>query len=151
VEIERKWLVGELPADLDRCPSRRIRQGYVALEPGGAEVRVRDDGGVLLLTVKGAGDLAREEVEIPISEEQFSALWPLTAGRRVEKTRTLYGLGDAVIEVDVFGGDLAPLILAEVEFDSEQAAELFQPPRWMGREVTEDSRYKNRNLATARS
>jgi CYTH domain-containing protein len=51
-------------------------------------------------------------------------------------------------EVDVFGGALAPLVLAEVEFESEDAADRFDAPAWMGREVTEDARYKNRNLAT---
>jgi adenylate cyclase len=150
MEIERKWLVTEVPAVLDGCPSRVIRQGYLALEPGGTEVRVRDDDGRRSLTVKSAGGLSREEVDIPLSDEQFAQLWPLTEGRRVEKRRICLRLDDgALAEVDVFEGALKGLVLAEVEFDSEGAAARFEPPAWMGREVTDDPRYKNRNLATA--
>jgi CYTH domain-containing protein len=153
VEIERKWLVRTLPADLTRGRSRRIRQGYVAIDPSGTEVRVRDDDGVLGMTVKSSGDLVRAEIEIALSQEQFEALWALTAGRRVEKVRTDYPLGgsgaDAVAEVDVFEGALAPLILVEVEFASEDAAAAFGAPVWMADEVTTDKRYKNRNLAVS--
>lgn len=150
MEVERKWLVRDLPPGFDRRPSRPIRQGYLALEPEGREVRLRDDRGRLWLTVKGAGDLSRSEDEIELSPEQFEVLWPLTEGRRIEKVRTECGLGeDAVAEIDVYEGDLAPLVVAEVEFASEEAAGRFESPAWMGEEVTKDARYKNRNLAIA--
>jgi CYTH domain-containing protein len=148
VEVERKWLVRELPPGFDDLPSRVIRQGYVALEPDGREVRVRDDAGKYVLTVKSAGDVARSEDEIELSEQQFATLWPLTEGRRIEKVRAECRLtDDALAEIDVYRGDLAPLIVAEVEFDSEAAADAFGAPHWMGEEVTKDARFKNRNLA----
>ena len=40
-EIERKFLVGELPFNREEHPSVYIEQGYLALEPGGQEVRIR--------------------------------------------------------------------------------------------------------------
>jgi adenylate cyclase len=148
VEVERKWLVRELPPQFGELPARHIRQGYLALEPEGREVRMRDDGGELLLTVKGAGTLSRDEDEIDLSQEQFATLWPLTEGRRIEKVRSVCRLSDdAIAEIDVYEGDLAPLVVAEVEFDGEEAAARFDPPGWMGEEVTADPRYKNRNLA----
>ena len=148
MEVERKWLVRELPPGFDSLPSRPIRQGYLALEPDGREVRVCDDGGKLRLTVKSAGDIARSEDEIELAAEQFATLWPLTEGRRIDKVRAELRLsGDAVAEIDVYQGDLAPLVVAEVEFPSEAAAAAFEPPAWMGQEVTKDARYKNRNLA----
>ena len=148
MEVERKWLVRELPPGFDDLPSRPIRQGYLALEPDGREVRVRDDGGKYVLTVKSAGDMARSEDEIELSEQQFATLWPLTEGRRIEKVRAECRLtDDALAEIDVYRGELAPLVVAEVEFASEAAADAFSAPEWMGEEVTKDARFKNRNLA----
>jgi adenylate cyclase len=51
------------------------------------------------------------------------------------------------IELDVYGGDLEGLVVAEVEFASEEDADAFDPPAWLGREVTDDPRYKNQRLA----
>jgi len=53
------------------------------------------------------------------------------------------------IELDIYSGDLAGLIVAEVEFASEDEADAFEPPNWFGPEVTDDARYKNQNLATS--
>jgi CYTH domain-containing protein len=38
-------------------------------------------------------------------------------------------------------------VLAEVEFTSQEGSEKFQPPDWLGEEVTDDTRYKNQSLA----
>lgn len=147
LEIERKFLVSRLPADVAEHPSRELRQGYLVATPEGLEVRVRATDGVPVLTIKSAGSLTRVEVEVPIGGEQFSALWPLTDGRRIEKRRTRYPLAGLIAEIDEFAGALAALRLVEVEFASEEAARAFEPPPWFGREVTGDARYKNRNLA----
>jgi CYTH domain-containing protein len=142
VEIERKFLVERLPDDLGGT-ARRIDQGYVALDEG-AEVRVRRIGDELWLTVKGTGGLARVEEELLLSPEQFDSLWPLTQGRRIEKTRSTLPDG---VEVDVYDGSLAGLVVAEIEFASEDESGAFEPPEWFGAEVTDDPRYKNRALA----
>jgi adenylate cyclase len=146
VEIERKFLVDELPGDLQWLDDRPLRQGYVALD-GDTEVRVRDDAGSWRLTVKHGGGLRRVEEDIEIDERRGTALWDLTEGRRVEKRRHRLPMGDAMLEVDVFEGDLRGLVVAEVEFDGEDAAQSFSPPVWFGREVTDDGAYKNRALA----
>jgi adenylate cyclase len=146
VEIERKFLVEELPADLPWLDDRPLRQGYVALD-GDTEVRVRDDAGSWRLTVKHGGGLRRVEEDIEIDARRGEALWALTEGRRVEKRRHRLPVGDALLEVDVFEGDLQGLVVAEVEFDAEDAARAFSPPAWFGHEVTDDGAYKNRALA----
>jgi CYTH domain-containing protein len=51
------------------------------------------------------------------------------------------------IELDVFEGELEGLVVAEVEFDSDAAADSFEPPEWFGDEVTGDDRYLNETLA----
>jgi adenylate cyclase len=148
IEIERKFLVAEVPGDLGRHPSGRLRQGYLAVEAGGAEVRIRADDDSTVLTVKRGAGRTRAEEEVPIDRTAFDRLWPLTEGRRVEKVRHLVPAGDGlVLEVDVYEGDLAGLVVAEVEFPSEAAADAWAPPAWLGDEVTTDERYKNHRLA----
>ena len=69
-------------------------------------------------------------------------------GLRIEKTRYEIDAGDGlVIELDIYAGDLEGLVVAEVEFASEEAADGFAPPDWLGPDVTEDLRYKNQRLA----
>ena len=143
MEVERKWIVPAVPPEVRDAPSEAIEQGYLVIEPGGGEARVRRKGDRCYLTVKGAGTLARGEYEIEITEDQFAALWPATEGRRVVKRR--HRLGG--IEVDVFGGELEGLIVAEVEFPAVQDARAYTAPDWFGADVTEDSAYKNRALA----
>ncbi len=88
------------------------------------------------------------EEEIEIEPERFDRLWPLTERRRIEKTRyDVPGDGGLTIELDVYGGALAGLVVAEVEFASEDDADAFAAPAWFGREVTDDGRYKNQRLA----
>jgi CYTH domain-containing protein len=144
MEIERKFLVARLP-ELDRARASRIEQGYLVIGAEGSEARVRRRDGVCTLTVKSGSGLARGETEISITTDQFEALWPVTEGRRIEKTR--YVLDDAV-ELDVYAGELEGLIVAEVEFPHMAAAFEYEPPAWFGGEVTTDDRYKNRRLAT---
>jgi CYTH domain-containing protein len=148
MEIERKFLVPEPPADLDRWPSTRIEQGYVAIDPDRTEVRLRrwDDG--CALAFKQGGGRSRTEEELLLDAEQFERLWPLTEGRRIEKRRHVVdGAGETNLELDVYSGALAGLVVVEVEFGSEQAADAFAPPDWFGREVTDDPRFKNQRLA----
>ncbi|HTU30235.1 MAG TPA: CYTH domain-containing protein [Solirubrobacteraceae bacterium] len=149
MEIERKFLVPDLPADLDQMPSTLIEQGYIVIGADGTEVRVRRRGGDAVLTIKAGAGRTRTEEEFAIDDERFARLWPLTEGRRVEKTRHVMATdGGLEFEIDVYTGGLAGLSVVEVEFASEQAADTFTPPAWFGREVTDDARFKNQRLAS---
>ena len=149
VEIERKFLIPTLPADLERFPASLVEQAYVAIDGAGTEVRIRRRGGKTTLTIKGGRGRSRAEEEIEIDAPRFTRLWQLGEGRSVEKTRYAIPADDGLtIELDVYRGGLEGLATAEVEFASEEAAERFVPPSWFGREVTEDDAYKNRRLAT---
>lgn len=147
-EIERKFLLSELPDWLGECRSERIEQGYLALEAG-VEVRLRAAGDARRLTVKRGDGRSREEVEVELGREQFDELWPLTSGRRVLKRRHFRPIDGGTFEIDVFEGDLEGIAVVEMEFDSEEAADAFAPPEWVGAEVTGDARYANRRLAVA--
>lgn len=146
MEVERKFLVSESP-DLDATESDEIEQGYLAVGPDG-EVRLRRKGERPLLTAKRGSGLARDEAEIELDGAQFDLLWPLTEGRRLRKRRHLIPHGDLEIELDVYEGDLGGLLVAEVEFPSEDEARAFEPPDWIGEDVTGDERYLNETLAT---
>jgi adenylate cyclase len=147
-EIERKFRLSETPRWLSDCDSNRIKQGYLTLATdGGTEIRVRRYGDNAWLTVKLGSGKTREETEIDLTEEQYETLWPLTEGRRIDKVRYLVPHGTFEIEVDVFQGDLGELVTAEVEFESEAASNEFEPPDWLGEEVTGDPRYANETLA----
>jgi CYTH domain-containing protein len=148
MEIERKFLVAELPADLDRNRCEVIEQGYIAITDDELEVRVRRQGKRAVLTIKKGEGRTRMEEELEIGADRGERLWPLTEGRRLQKSRyEIRASGGLTFDVDVYAGDLEGLVTAEVEFPSEAAAEEFEPPDWFGREVTEDSHYKNQWLA----
>jgi len=148
VEIERKFLVKQLPDGIDANPFGEIEQGYLAITDD-VEVRVRRYGEQSFLTIKSSGSESRVEEEIEIDGRRFGALWPLTEGRRIEKRRYRIPAGDRLtIELDVYHGRLSGLKTAEIEFESLSDASAFVPPGWLGRDVTDDPRYKNKRLAT---
>ena len=146
IEIERKFCVQEMP-NLTAHPGVAIAQGYLAVDATGIEIRVRRKGGQYYQTVKTGMGIKRIEVELALTRAQFDILWPLTAGRRVKKVRYELIEGKWTIELDVYRGRLKGLVIAEVEFESVTESARFVPPPWFGREVTDDARYKNANLA----
>jgi adenylate cyclase len=147
VEIERKFLVDRLPDGLG--DGEPIEQGYLAIGDDGVEVRVRRRGGAMTLTIKSGPGMQRTEEEMELDARRFESLWPLTAGRRVTKTRHVVPLGDGrAAEVDVYTGAHDGLLTAEIEFDSVEQSDAFRPPDWLGREVTGQRSYANQALAT---
>ena len=144
MEIERKFTVKELPANLAGYPSKRIEQGYLCTKP---VLRVRRKGDEYWLTYKGEGLLVREEHEFPLDEEAYRHLLAKADGRIITKDRYHIPCGEYTIELDVFDGELAPLVIAEVEFPSVEAAQAFAPPPWFDKDVTEDPAYSNSNLS----
>lgn len=145
MEIERKFLPAELPEHLDSYEMHRIEQGYLNTDP---VVRIRRSDDDYYMTYKSKGLLAREEYNLPLNETSYKHLKPKADGRVIEKRRYLIPLDDKhTVELDVFEGDLAPLILAEVEFESEEAAKAFLPPKWLGKDVTYDTHYHNSTMS----
>jgi CYTH domain-containing protein len=146
-EIERKFLVKEIPENADSYPSEKISQGYLSVSDDGTEIRLRQKGRAYFLTVKSGKGMKRHEMEIELMEEQFVNLWPGTEGKRLEKKRIGIPVGNHKIELDIYYGALEGLKTAEVEFKTKDEADAFFPPSWFDREITQDERYKNKNLA----
>ena len=175
MEIERKFVPVMVPEEkeLAAFPSVKMTQGYLCTDP---VVRVRQENDSFVLTYKGAGLLAHEEYNLPLTEEAFRHLLKKCDGRIIEKTRYRFPVswapattagadtatdaaekgtaaaGNAAAgcagssltaELDLFSGELAGLVILEVEFPSVEAAVSFTPPAWFGRDVTEDPAYHN--------
>ena len=145
-EIERKFLVrGDDWRQLANKPMD-IRQAYLAWE-NKASVRVRIvDNSSATLTVKSRPvELRRLELEYEIPVLEAEALMPLRRGAIVEKVRYRFPWGDLAWEVDVFSGENAGLVIAEIELRHEHQP--FELPSWIGEEVTGKSPYYNGSLA----
>src|SRR3954451_16307681 len=143
VEIERKFLVDQekLPPELPAADE--LEQGYLSTEP---VVRVRlvarpDGTRHAELTIKGKGLVTRPEFNYPIPAEDAEQLLHLCS-RSLRKLRRHLGRW----ELDHFQD--TGLWLAEIELTREE--EPYEPPRWLGREVTGDPQYSNSRLATPR-
>jgi CYTH domain-containing protein len=149
-EIERKYLLRELPARVGDAPSMELDQGYLPGDRINERVRrVRSAAGVRYYrTIKAGSGIERFEVEEVTSELFFTTVWPLTRGHRIQKRRYLVPSDGVTWEIDEFL-DREGLWLAEIEL--ERADDVVVPPEWLrraiDREVTEDPRYTNHALA----
>lgn len=141
MEIERKFLIKELPADLESYDKLRISQGYINTNP---VVRIRRSNDEYYLTYKGKGHMVREEYNLPLTAEAFEHMLPKIDGILIDKIRYLIPLDEKhTAELDIFQGTLTPLRLVEVEFDSVEDANAFVPPAWFGDDVTTNRQYHN--------
>lgn len=144
-EIERKFLVKNLPENLDNYSYFEIKQGYISTNP---TIRLRQKDNSYILTVKGSGLMKKEEYELDITKEQFENLWKKVEGNTIEKRRYIIPLNnDLVAELDIYKGFLEGFMNVEVEFSSTKEAIIFDPPSWFGQEVTQYKEYSNSSLA----
>jgi CYTH domain-containing protein len=145
-EIERKFLVasGEWRDAIEA--EMRIRQFYLAAYQN-RTIRIRIiEGGAAILTLKfSSGERGRDEFEYPVPLSEAIEMLPFAVGRVIEKTRCHVRHGGNLYEVDVFGGPLAGLVIAELETPDDVADD--ELPGWIGQEVTDDPRYYNASLA----
>lgn len=147
-EIERKYLVRQIPEDLSVYEVQEITQAYLCIKP---VIRVRSIGRSgevsYVLTVKGGGMVVREEHELPLEKEQYEFLLQKKEGRVISKKRYRIPLKDGhIAELDAFEGELAGLYTVEVEFESVEEMDSFTPPEWFGQDVSQDLRFKNSHL-----
>jgi CYTH domain-containing protein len=149
-EIERKFLLNALPVppetpevlEIDQgwLPGKDIKERIRRVQANGASHYVR--------TIKMGQGIRRTEVEEPITESLFQALWPLTEGRRIRKIRRRIPDGERTWEVDEFLD--RDLVVAEVELSD--VTEEVVLPEWLAptvvRDVTDEPGYTNYELAT---
>lgn len=151
MEIERKFLVKEIPFDLSGYASKEIEQGYLCTSP---VLRIRRKSDAYIFTYKSEGLMSREEIELPLTREAYEHLAKKCDGCLIHKTRYIIpdnqksSLGkELVIEFDVFHDSLEGLLLAEVEFSSEEEANAYIAPDWFSKEVTSISTFHNSRIS----
>ena len=185
IEIERKFLVKDIPKNYGENISIPIEQAYLNVSPA---IRVRRQGEQFFLTYKGGrgeelvadgdtgfgspfgtGGIGQSEYNLPLDEETYRHLLEKADGVIIRKTRYLLPLnedaydpayleenaglkarvatGTIKIELDLFKTPRKGLMIAEVEFPSEDAARNYRPASWFGDEVTSDKNYSNAHLS----
>lgn len=159
MEIERKFTVKKLPDSLSQYPCRIIEQAYLNTDP---VVRIRRQDNDYYLTYKGKGLMAREEYNLPLNELSYYHLRDKADGNVIFKKRYVIPIEyptfvsdckenvdqiSLCVELDIFDEPFAPLVIAEVEFPSEETANAFVPLDWFDQDVTNDPSYHNSNLS----
>lgn len=146
-EIERKYLIHGLPFQLSDYPCHKIEQAYLNTEP---VIRIRRQDDDYYLTYKSKGLMVRREENLPLDADSYRHLLKKADGNIITKTRYKIPFDNGLtIEIDVFHGKFQGLILAEVEFPTEDAANAFIPPDYFGEDVTFSSEYHNSTLSRA--
>lgn len=149
LEIERKFLMDGFPIGLEIISEIEIEQGYISTEP---EVRIRravnkrTGDAKCRITIKGDGDLTRTEIETVIDEGFYYDVVDFLGVSMITKDYKKYRLGEWKLEVAcVDEGTEREFFYGEIEFPTEEDARAFEPPKYLGREITfsEDHKMKN--------
>lgn len=157
MEIERKYMICELPNHLNEYRSLKLEQGYLCNDP---IIRIRKSNEDYYMTYKSKYGLKQNpqaaiinhEVELMLTKDAYELLRTKTEGYMVYKTRYLIPIQDGLkAELDVFEGQLTGLIIVEVEFPDEETADSFIPPAWFGKELSMDHRFSNYHLSKLQS
>lgn len=159
MEIERKFTVKTLPDNLEQYTCHIIEQAYLNTDP---VVRIRRQDDEYYLTYKGRGLMAREEYNLPLNGDSYYHLREKSDGNVITKKRYVIPIQHPTftsdysksidqislfIELDIFDAPFAPLVIAEVEFPDEAAANAFLPLDWFDQDVTNDPSYHNSTLS----
>lgn len=170
IEIEKKFLVKELPDNLNEYPFHLIEQGYLNVHPA---IRVRKEDDRYYMTYKGTDDsyegIGKVEYNLPLEKDSYDHLIAKADGNVITKKRYLIPLnedaftdeylkenvelsstlaeGKIIIELDVFEGVFSGRILAEVEFPDEASASNYHPASWFSDDVTGDLKYSNSTMS----
>ncbi|BBH22287.1 adenylate cyclase [Paenibacillus baekrokdamisoli] len=155
MEIERKFLLLEYPTrlisegELKILSEKKIDQTYLAMDEN-QELRVRrlqdleSDEVEYTHTFKMGNGLSREEIEYAISECIYEQITNAFRAVPLTKKRVTAEWGDIIVEIDCY--DQIDMLVLEVEFDSEEAANDFVAPDWFGRDISSDRQYSNKKV-----
>lgn len=152
MEIERKFAVVKIPNDLKKYKKEEIEQGYLCIKP---TVRIRKANDEYTLNYKWKKKGIEEKVAIqnieytmPLTENNYQILLNKIENNLIKKDRYKIPINDGLtVELDVFHGNLEGLVFAEVEFLSLEAAEKFNKPEWLGKDLCFDKRFDNTLLS----
>ena len=138
LELERTYLAKRLPEEITGADFVDIVDIYIPDGDGRADLRLRQKGNDYYITKKTvlSEDVSEQmEQTIELTKQEYEALSSCSK-KRVEKRRYYAKIDGHDAEVDVFGGDLAGLVLVEFEFSDGKEKDEFVMPKSMLADVT---------------
>lgn len=154
VEIEKKYRVIKLPEDIEKYKKIEIEQSYLnhGSKPTLRLRKYNEDEYILSYKARKneyKDDLSIcDEVELPLSKESYEHLRKKIDGRTIYKTRYVIPLDDGLkVEIDKFKGFFDGVCFAEIEFKSEEQANSYKIPDWLGEDISNQKRVKNGYMA----
>lgn len=152
-EIERKFLIKEVPNNINRYEKQEILQWYY--KNNNKNIRIRKTVSykngrkysTYHMAYKQWSGLVRQESEKKISEQMFKDQQTLFSIYWIKKTRFFIPYKKHIIEVNQFHEDLHWLRMIEVEFSSTKNANDFEPLPRFWKEITNLKESTNYHLA----
>jgi CYTH domain-containing protein len=135
LEIEKKFLIKQIPQDLEQFPHKEITQWYFSDPSTGKSIRVRKIGSEYIVTRKKWHGVVRNETETKINKEEFDEMWMNVENRFLKKTRYYIPYEWKTIELDVYK-NLHWFVTAEVEFSTKREAKQFVAPQWFDEDLS---------------
>ena len=140
-EYELTFLVRSVPKGVLTSRSSEIIDVYIPTSVEHPIVRIRKSGEKYAITKKqpvNEGDVSHQiENTIPLTKTEFSALSKVE-GKRIRKIRYYYTESEFEYEIDVFQDKLLGLVVADVEFSSNEEKSKFKKPDWFLADVTQE-------------
>lgn len=154
IEIEKKYKIKELPANLEEYKKIEIEQSYLnyGSKPSLRLRKYNDDEYILSYKSRKEeykNDLSIcDEVELDLSKQSYEHLKNKADGRTIYKTRYIIPLNDGLkVEIDRFKDFFDGVCFAEIEFKTEEQAMLYKIPDWLGEDISHQKRVKNGYMA----
>lgn len=143
-EIEKKFLLAEgssipIPAKFEKI---KIKQAYIFAEKD-KQVRIRLTRTKAVLGIKYTEGLVRDEFEYEVPLNDGKLMYE-KSNIKLEKERLSFKRGSEHYDVDSYPNGY---IVVEVEFKNEKFLNDWVKPKWLGEEITNDSKYSNIVLA----
>lgn len=154
MEIERKYLLKELPSNLENYVCYRLEQAYITTQP---VIRARKKERIdknsnneceYILTIKSGGLMMREEYEIALDLDGYTNVLNKAEGNIITKDRYIIPLDNGLkLELDIFKDKFDGLVMGEVEFPDEETANKYTPPEYISEEVTFNKQFSNSSMS----
>ena len=144
IEIERKFLIKELPLVFEE--TIHIKQYYLSNNKNMVQrLRIFNKENAIMSFKEKTSKISKYEFEYNIPLEDANKMISIADVPFINKKRHIIHIDSLKWEIDEFLDKNKGLIIAEVELKTEDQS--ISIPNWIDKEVTNDKKYYNYNLA----